>query len=175
MKKKKKKTVDEKLSDALDIELENKKEDTTKEIVHNGDSAGGCPIIPHENPHIDNDYTTVRKNLREIINTGKGSLDGILEVASEGEAPRAYEVAAIIMKQITEANNDLINLHKKLKDIRKFDKGSTQSAENITNNAIYLGSTKDLQDFLTTKKEDNIIDVEVVDNDRQTDTWFISR
>ena len=171
MKKKKKKTVDEKLSDALDIELETKKEDTTKEIVHNGDSAGGWPMIPNENPHIDKDYITVRKNLKEIINTGKGALDGILEVASEGEAPRAYEVAAIIMKQITEANNDLINLHKKLKDIRKFDKsGGTQSAENITNNAIYLGSTKDLQDFLTTKKEDNIIDVEVVDNDRQTDT-----
>ena len=72
------------------------------------------------------------------------------------------------MKQITEANNDLINLHQKLKDIRKFDRG-TQSAQSITNNAIYLGSTKDLQEFLT-KKEDNIIDVEVVDNDGQTDT-----
>ena len=167
---KKKKTVDEKLSNALNIETEKVEAKETKEIVHDGGSAGGYPIIPSENPHIDNDYTTVRKNLREIIDTGKGALDGILEVASEGEAPRAYEVAAIIMKQITEANNDLINLHQKLKDIRKFDKGSTQSAENITNNAIYLGSTKDLQDFLTTKKEDNIIDVEVVDNDRQTDT-----
>ena len=129
------------------------------------------PIIPNENPHIDKDYISVRKNLREIIDTGKGALDGILEVASEGEAPRAYEVAAIIMKQITEANNDLINLHQKLKDIRKFDKGgAAQSAQSITNNAIYLGSTKDLQDFLTTKKEDNIIDVEVIENDGQTDT-----
>jgi hypothetical protein len=167
---KKKKTVDEKLSDALDIELETKKEDTTKEIVHNGDSAGGCPMIPNENPHIDKDYITVRKNLKEIINTGKGALDGILEVAGEGESPRAYEVAAIIMKQITEANNDLINLHKKLKDIRKFEKGGTQSAQSITNNAIYLGSTKDLQEFLTTQREDDIIDGEVIENDGQTDT-----
>jgi len=171
MKKKKKKTVDEKLSDALDLELETKKEDTTKEIVHNDGDVVEYPIIPNENPHIDKDYISVRKNLREIIDTGKGALDGILEVASEGEAPRAYEVAAIIMKQITEANNDLINLHQKLKDIRKFDKGgAAQSAQSITNNAIYLGSTKDLQDFLTTKKEDNIIDVEVIENDGQTDT-----
>jgi hypothetical protein len=166
---KKKKTVDEKLSNALNIETKKVEAKETKEIVHDGGSAGGYPIIPSENPHIDKDYTSVRKNLREIIDTGKGALDGILEVASEGESPRAYEVAAIIMKQITEANNDLINLHQKLKDIRKFDMGGTQSARSITNNAIYLGSTKDLQEFLT-KKEDNIIDVEVVDNDGQTDT-----
>jgi hypothetical protein len=166
---KKKKTVDEKLSDALNVEKV--KVEETKEIVHNGEAAGGFPTIPNENPHIDKDYTSVRKNLREIIDTGKGALDGILEVAGEGESPRAYEVAAIIMKQITEANNDLINLHQKLKDIRKFEKGGgTQSAQSITNNAVYLGSTKDLQDFLTTQREDDIIDGEVIENDGQTDT-----
>ena len=170
---KKKKTVDEKLSDALNVETETVKETKvkeTKEIVHDGGAAGGYPIIPNENPHIDKDYSSVRKNLREIIDTGKGALDGILEVANEGESPRAYEVAAIIMKQITEANNDLINLHQKLKDIRKFEKGSSQSAQSITNNAIYLGSTKDLQEFLTTQREDDIIDGEVIENDGQTDT-----
>ena len=165
---KKKKTVDEKLSDALNVEKV--KVEETKEIVYDGGAAGGFPTIPNENPHIDKDYTSVRKNLREIIDTGKGALDGILEVASEGESPRAYEVAAIIMKQITEANNDLINLHQKLKDIRKFDKGSAQSAHSITNNAIYLGSTKDLQEFLTTQREDDIVDGEVIENDGQTDT-----
>ncbi len=171
---KKKKTVDEKISNALNVDLETKPKKESKEkpteIVHSGDTSGGYPIIPNENPHIDKDYTTVRKNLREIIDTGKGALDGILEVASEGESPRAYEVAAIIMKQITEANNDLINLHQKLKDIRKFEKGSTQSAQSITNNAIYLGSTKDLQEFLTTQREDDIIDGEVIENDGQTNT-----
>lgn len=168
---KKKKTVDEKLSDALDVNLEAKEEPI--EIVHDGDVAGGFPIIPQDdNIHIDKDYTTVRKNLREIIETGKGALDGILEVASEGESPRAYEVAAIIMKQMTEANNDLIGLHQKLKDIRKFEKGTNQSAQSITNNAIYLGSTKDLQKFLEAKQEEqhDIIDAEVVDNDGQTNT-----
>jgi hypothetical protein len=167
MAKKKKKSVDEKLSDALDVDLEKKKQKKTTEIVHN-DEVDKYPATLNENPHIDKDYTTVRKNLREIIDTGKGALDGILEVASEGEAPRAYEVAAIIMKQIADANNDLINLHQKLKDIRKFDK-TNQSAQSITNNAIYLGSTKDLQEFLTSQKDD-IIEGEVIDNDRQTDT-----
>tara|TARA_Y100001963_G_C6641438_1_gene381164 strand:+ start:171 stop:689 length:519 start_codon:yes stop_codon:yes gene_type:complete len=170
---KKKKTVDEKLSDALDVNMEEKTEKEYMEIVHDGEGAGGFPIVPQgENPHVDKDYTSVRKNLREIIETGKTALDGILEVASEGESPRAYEVAAIIMKQMTEANNDLIGLHQKLKDIRKFEKGGGQSAQSITNNAIYLGSTKDLQQFLEAKQEENenIIDAEVVDNDGQTDT-----
>ena len=169
---KKKKTVDEKLSDALDMNTEEKTKEEPMEIVHDGEGAGGFPIVPEESPHIDKDYTSVRKNLREIIETGKTALDGILEVASEGESPRAYEVAAIIMKQMTEANNDLIGLHQKLKDIRKFDNGGGQSARSITNNAIYLGSTKDLQKFLEAKQEEqeDIIDVEVVDNDRQTDT-----
>ena len=114
------------------------------------------PLHPlaQEDPHAANDYNEVRKNLKELIDVGKSALDGIMQVASEGESPRAYEVAAIIMRQIADANSSLIDLHKRVKDIRHIAAHEKQTAQNITNNAIYLGSTKDLQGYLKLQKEE---------------------
>jgi len=114
------------------------------------------PVHPltQEDPHAANDFSEVRKNLKELIDVGKSALDGIMQVASEGESPRAYEVAAIIMRQIADANSSLIDLHKRVKDIRHVAAHEKQTAQTITNNAIYLGSTKDLQEYLKLQKEE---------------------
>ena len=114
------------------------------------------PVHPltQEDPHAANDFNEVRKNLKELIDVGKSALDGIMQVASEGESPRAYEVAAIIMRQIADANSSLIDLHKRVKDIRHVAAHEKQTAQTITNNAIYLGSTKDLQEYLKLQKEE---------------------
>ena len=105
------------------------------------------------------DYRTVRKNLKDIINVGSGAIDGILEVASETESPRAYEVAAQMIKTVSEANKDLIELHKKMKDINKQPE---DSAKSVTNNSIFVGSTKELQDLV--REQRKIIDCEVVED-----------
>jgi hypothetical protein len=110
--------------------------------------------LAQEDPHAANDYNEVRKNLKELIDVGKSALDGIMQVASVGESPRAYEVAAIIMRQIADANSSLIDLHKRVKDIRHVAAHEKQTAQSITNNAIYLGSTKDLQEYLKLQKEE---------------------
>lgn len=91
------------------------------------------------------DYAEVRSNLKEIIGTGMSAIDGILQVASEGESPRAYEVVSQLIKSVTEANKDLIGLHQQMKDINKDSGDSSQKASSITNNSIFVGSTKDLQ------------------------------
>jgi len=149
------KPVNEKLAEVLGIEnsvvpVESKKE--TKAIAVR--IPEGQHPLAQEDPHAANDFAEVRKNLKELIDVGKAALDGIMQVASEGESPRAYEVAAIIMRQIADANNNLIDLHKRVKDIRHIAAHEKQSAQTITNNAIYLGSTKDLQEYLRLQREE---------------------
>lgn len=149
------KSVDEKLSSVLGIQPEIKQVPKAIQRIEPKLPEGEHPLA-QEDPHAANDYTEVRKNLRDLIDVGKSALDGIMQVASEGESPRAYEVAAIIMKQIADANNNLIDLHKRIKDIRHVAAHEKQTAKSITNNAIYLGSTKDLQDYLKVQREQQV-------------------
>ena len=85
----------------------------------------------------------VRDNLKGIIETSSIAIDGILNVASEGESPRAYEVVSQLIKTATDANKDLISLHKQIKDIEKADDKKEEKTQ-VTNNALYVGSTKEL-------------------------------
>ena len=89
------------------------------------------------------DYAEVRDNLKNIIGTGLNAIDGILSVASEGESPRAYEVVSQLIKSVTDANKDLIGLHKQMQDLDEQGGGKTTGP--VTNNSIFVGSTKELQ------------------------------
>ena len=155
-----KKNIDDKLTDALDLEA--------NEIVHDGQSAGGSPImIPTtEEDKLKRDYNLVRKNLKEIIDTGNTAIDGILTVASETESPRAYEVAAQMIKNVADVNKDLLEMHNKMKQIRKEDGG--QKANNITNNSLFVGSTQELQKLLKQQKE-QLIESEIEEQEKQED------
>ena len=153
-----KKSISDKISEALDIETPVSQSDIEikkpKEIE----------VLPDDD--LTKDYITVRRNLKDLIQTGTGAIDGILNVASEGEHPRAYEVAAQLIKVVTETNKELMDLHKKVKDIEKDDVKLTQN--NTTNNAIYVGSTNELQSLINQdrskakklKNEEDIIENE---------------
>ena len=152
------KSVDQKLSEALDIEYNEKEIQKTEQKA----------IKPYE-PELNKDYRDVRSNLHHIIDSGQVAIDGILRVASEGESPRAYEVVSQLIKSVSEANKDLIDLHKKMKDIKKEDP-DTQQAHNITNNTLFVGSTKELQDMVKKQAkqiQDDVIDVEVIDGKQE--------
>lgn len=96
-----------------------------------------------------NDYETVRGNLRELVDAGKNALDGVLAVAMEGDQPRAYEVVAQLIKTLSETNRDLLHMHDQIKAIRKTE---TNTTNNTTNNAIYVGSTRELQDIINSAR-----------------------
>ena len=99
---------------------------------------------------LKHDYETVRKNLRELVDAGKNALDGVMAVAQEGDSPRAYEVVAQMIKTLSETNRDLLDLHDKIKGIRKTENNTTNN--HTTNNAIYVGSTRDLQDIINSAR-----------------------
>jgi hypothetical protein len=103
--------------------------------------------------HLDKDYEEIRTNLKDIIRRGAKAIDGILLVASETQQPRAYEVVATLIKSVADVNKDLLTMHKQMQDIRQDTPASKQSANQITNNSIFVGSTTDLQAILKGKME----------------------
>ena len=98
-----------------------------------------------EKSDFDRDYEYTRGNLYSIIEKWQEALNGILEVAAEGGSPRAYEVAGQLIKNLSDATEKLVDLQKKVKDIKQDDrpKGPT----NVTN-ALFVGSTAELQKLL---------------------------
>lgn len=154
----KKKTVDEKISKMLNTEF--KPKELSKPIPS---TAREIEVKANDS---EKDYWLVRKNMKELIKTGEDAIDGILKVATEGDSPRAYEVAAQMIKTVADTNKDLMDLHKKMKDINKEE----INMNSTTNNSIYVGSTSELQDLInherSTKKSlltKDIIDAEVID------------
>ena len=104
-------------------------------------------VIPKEKPDrltkddITKDYEYTRGNLYSIIEKGQEAINGILELAQDSEMPRAYEVAGQLIKSVSDATDKLMDLQKKLKDVNEED---TKGPTNVTNNALFVGSTADL-------------------------------
>lgn len=101
-----------------------------------------------ESKQTEIDFQQVRKNLKNLASTGEEAIEGILKVAQEGDSPRAYEVAATMLKTVSDINKDLIQIHHTMKMIEK----PNVTEKNTTNNSIYVGSTSDLQDLINTAR-----------------------
>lgn len=99
---------------------------------------------------VDKDYVQVRKNLYELIDTGKDAVQSILDVAKAGDSPRAYEVVSQLLKTVAEMNKDVLEVHDKVKKIKEDKYSLTQ--KNTTNNTIYVGSTSELQDLINPER-----------------------
>jgi len=93
---------------------------------------------------IDKDYQYTRANLYSLIEKGQESLNGIMELAGESASPRAYEVAGQIIKSVADTTDKLMELQKKVKEIDETKNKPT----NVTNNAMFVGSTTDLSKML---------------------------
>jgi hypothetical protein len=101
---------------------------------------------------IQKDYEYSRGQYYSIIEKGQEAIDGILELAQESDSPRAYEVAGQLIKSVSDATDKLLDLQKKMKDIHKEETGGPTT---VTNNAVFVGSTSELQKFLKTTVNQN--------------------
>ena len=105
-------------------------------------------VMVPEDKDPDIDFETGRKNLYNLLDKGNEAIDGILNLAKEGEHPRAYEVAGQLIKTVSEVSQNLLDLQDKLKKVKDIpDKGP----KNVTN-ALFVGSTTELQKMLKEKK-----------------------
>lgn len=133
--------TDDKLSEVFDVEPigETRK---TEIITADGE------ILPLSETTVDHDFEQTRANLHSILQQGREALEHALSVAKQSEHPRAFEVVGGLMKHLSDINAQLLDLHKK-KHALDNPKGSEKSeATNVTNNAIFVGSTTDLSKML---------------------------
>ena len=129
------------LHDALNLPEVQKKESLPTVIDHNENS-----------DDLEIDYKEARNNLKDVIGKGKEALENLLTMAKDLDSPRAYEVVGQLIKTISDVNKDLIDIHKRNKDIR----GETAGPSTVVNNAVFIGSTADLQAIINGRKNDII-------------------
>ena len=108
------------------------------------------PVKPvpqkQERNDITKDYEYTRANLYSLIEKGQEAINGIMELAGESASPRAYEVAGQLIKSVADTTDKLADLQKKVKDL---EEDSVQKGpSNVTNNALFVGSTTELSKLL---------------------------
>ena len=120
-----------------------------QEIPWDADENQIIPYIPplSDEDDIENDYKYQRENFYNLVERGSDAIEGILELAKEGEHPRAYEVAGNLIKQVAEVTEKLGDLQEKMRRLKEVP---DNAPKNVTN-ALFVGSTAELQKML--KKE----------------------
>lgn len=130
-------STDDKLNEVLEIaELPEKVIKTTPKVPR-----------PKENEDVDSDYKYSRENLYNLVERGQDAIDGILDLAREGEHPRAYEVAGQLIKNVGEVTEKLLQLQEKMKKLKDVP---DKAPKNVTN-ALFVGSTTELNKLLKGK------------------------
>ncbi len=129
------------LDEILDIE------ETTAELV---EAKPSTLTIKRDNTldDVDSDYKYQRENFYNLIERGQDAIDGILEVAKQSDHPRAFEVAGNLISQVAEVTEKLSRLQNSMKRLKEVP---NNAPKNVTN-ALYVGSTAELQKLL---KKDN--------------------
>jgi hypothetical protein len=96
---------------------------------------------------VDDDYKYQRDNFYRLVEQGSTAIEGILELAKEGEHPRAYEVAGNLIKQVSEVTEKLGDLQEKMRKLKEVPNTAPKSVTN----ALFVGSTAELQKMLKEK------------------------
>lgn len=140
------KNLNDKLSEALDIDpiefeiVEPVVQPTTDVVVSTS----------LENDVVGEDAEFARKNIRSLIEKGTVAMDNLLNVANASEHPRAYEVAAGLIKNLADLNKDLLDIQKKKKDLAPQDSSSIKNVN--VDKAVFVGSFTELVKTLKTNK-----------------------
>ena len=112
---------------------------------------------------INTDYDYSRESYYSLIEKGQEAIQGILDIAKEGQHPRAYEVAGQLIGQVAQTVDKLQDLQKKLKDLKELPKTANANIKN----ALFVGSTAELQKMLNKKtpetKAEKIKENEIID------------
>ena len=114
------------------------------------DNSEVVPYQAESGDDIEDDYKYQRDNFYNLVEKGSTAIDGILELAKESEHPRTYEVAGNLIKQVAEVTEKLGDLQEKM---RKLKEVPSNAPKNVTN-ALFVGSTTELQKMLKDKIED---------------------
>ena len=101
------------------------------------------------NDDLSDAYQQTKENLQELIDQGKEAMEEILQVAKAGQHPRAFEVYGTLLKNVVDANKELLAIQKQMREM-----SGVKNKEQSTNidKAIFIGSTAELNKLIKGKE-----------------------
>ena len=143
--------VEQRIEKSLDL-TEN---DTKKEIKVLNTNEVTSPAVINGNGEKDTDFQYARENLYHIIERGRDAMDELLEIAKSEESPRAFEVFGQLLKNMTDSQEKLMELHQRKQKLENDgDREEVTRAQNVTN-ALFVGSTADLLKLVKKETKQN--------------------
>ena len=133
------------LSEVFDVEPINEIKEEKKEKL---------PVVQqnYNDPDLKQDLTDAyqqsKENLQEFIDHGKDALEELINIAKAGQHPRAFEVYSGLLKNLVDANKELLATQKQMREMEGVKKETTNT--NI-DKAIFVGSTSELSKLLKGK------------------------
>ena len=108
------------------------------------------PAVSPEDLKVDlaDAYEQTKSNLQELIDQGKDAMDELRQIASAGQHPRAFEVYATLLKNVVDANKELLNVQKQMRDMD----GKKKEGDTRIDKAIFVGSTAELSKLVKGKE-----------------------
>lgn len=104
------------------------------------------------------DYDVSRETYKELIDKGNKAIDLMMDLASDSQHPRAFEVLATLLKTQADNTDKLADLQKKMQNLTTpKDSAKKQQSGNTTNNNVFVGSTTDLQRFILDQQNKNMV------------------
>jgi len=127
---------------------------TTKAVTPPVVKKETLPAIKVDEAELEEDladaYEQTKSNLQDLIDQGKSAMGEILEIAKAGQHPRAFEVYGTLLKNVVDANKELLAVQKQMRDM---DKKTAPSGSTTIDKAIFVGSTSELSKFIKNNKE----------------------
>ena len=130
------KTLEKNLSEIFEIE-------PTEKIVEE------VPVVISINNDVETDFNIARTNINSLLQKGNVAVDNLLNVAKETEHPRAYEVAANLIKTLADLNKDLLDIQKKRKELNN---NQPTSEKTVIDKAVFIGSTAEMVKLIRSSK-----------------------
>jgi len=105
------------------------------------------------NVDLEKDFDFSRTNLIQILNSGLTAIEELSEIARQSQHPRAYEVLALLLKNLSDTNDKLLNLHEKKLDISQDPPETDRGTGDSVRNNYFVGSTTELLQLLNSQKK----------------------
>jgi len=144
------KLVEQRIEKHLELREESPKNDMNVQVIDNN-----VPVVINGDDTKDNDFQYARENLYDIIEKGRDAMEELLEIAKAEESPRAFEVFGQLLKNMSDTQETLMDLHQKKQKLENAgDRQEVTQAQNVTN-ALFVGSTADLLKLVKKETKEN--------------------
>ena len=98
--------------------------------------------LPDQDKELESDFQDARDILKKTSEYSEQAIQGVLHIAKNSDSARAYEVAGQLIKTLQDSALGMLDVQEKkakVSAIKKIPVGNS-----VTNNNLFVGSTKDL-------------------------------